>query len=99
MGGDDWKLWIDALTRSNVLSRNAKTTSFTYLGSDVTSDIYWNGTIGAAKKHLDSTAAALNEEHKNINLNASVSVLQAVITQSSAAIPVMSLYLSLLFGV
>merc|ERR1712228_1146405 len=102
MGGTDWKLWIDALCKSNVLSQNCKTTAYTYLGSDVTSDIYWNGTIGAAKQHLDETAALLNAEYgKNdvIGLNASVSVLKAVIRQSSSAIPVMPLYLSLLFDV
>eukprot|EP00486_Rosalina_sp_Unknown_P001560 CAMPEP_0201564638 /NCGR_PEP_ID=MMETSP0190_2-20130828/3119_1 /ASSEMBLY_ACC=CAM_ASM_000263 /TAXON_ID=37353 /ORGANISM="Rosalina sp." /LENGTH=439 /DNA_ID=CAMNT_0047981087 /DNA_START=39 /DNA_END=1358 /DNA_ORIENTATION=+ len=96
MGGEDWKMWIDALKKGGVLKQGAKTTAYTYLGSDVTSDIYWNGTIGAAKKDLDATVDKLN---KSGDIEASVSVLKAVITQASAAIPVMPLYLSLLFDV
>eukprot|EP01084_Bolivina_argentea_P112732 201030_1 len=94
MGGDDWQMWIDRLSRAGVLAKNAKTTSYTYVGSDVTADIYWNGTIGAAKKDLDRTAQLLNTTY---DVNASVSVLKGVITQASSAIPVMPLYLSLLF--
>eukprot|EP01084_Bolivina_argentea_P132203 233294_1 len=96
MGGDDWKIWIDKLNTAGLLSKNAKTTAYTYLGSDVTSNLYWNGTIGAAKKDLDKTAQLLNNEY---NINASVSALKAVVTQASSAIPVMPLYLSLLFEV
>ena len=94
MGGEDWKMWIDKLKEEGVLKQGAKTTAYTYLGSDVTKDIYWDGTIGAAKKDLDKTVGLLGADG---DVDASVSVLKAVITQASAAIPVMPLYLSLLF--
>lgn len=53
MGGEDWQLWIDALRDADVLAEGAKTTAFTYLGEKLTQDIYWNGSIGEAKKDLD----------------------------------------------
>lgn len=95
MGGDDWERWLAALGAAGVLAPGCKTTAYTYVGERVTRDIYWDGTIGAAKKDLDRAAAALQAK----GIAASVSVLKAVVTQSSAAIPVMPLYLALLFRV
>ncbi|MEY8709682.1 trans-2-enoyl-CoA reductase [Mangrovibacter phragmitis] len=99
MGGEDWQMWIDALSEAGVLADNAKTTAFTYLGPEVTHQIYWNGSIGAAKKDLDKKVLAIRESMKATGGEAYVSVLKAVVTQSSSAIPVMPLYLSLLFKV
>jgi enoyl-[acyl-carrier protein] reductase/trans-2-enoyl-CoA reductase (NAD+) len=76
-----------------VLAASCKTTAYTYVGERITRDIYWDGTIGAAKKDLDRTAGMLRTE----GLDASVSALKAVVTQSSAAIPIMPIYLALLF--
>lgn len=99
MGGEDWRLWIDALLEADVLAQGAKTTAYTYLGEELTWDIYWNGTIGAAKKDLDAKAAELRELLASRAGEARVAVLKAVVTQASSAIPVMPLYLSLLFRV
>ena len=94
MGGEDWQLWIEALSQADVLSENAKTVAYTYIGEKLTKPIYGHATIGKAKEHLDVTAAHLNETY---NVQANVSVLKAVVTQASSAIPVMPLYLSILF--
>ena len=94
MGGDDWERWIRALSAAGVLADDCKTTAYTYIGENVTREIYWNGTIGAAKKDLDRTVETLRRE----GFDATVSVLKAVVTQSSAAIPAMPLYLALLFS-
>ncbi len=99
MGGEDWQMWIDALAEAGVLADGAKTTAFTYLGEKVTWDIYWDGTIGAAKKDLDKRVIAIRAKLAAIGGDARVSVLKAVVTQASAAIPVMPLYLALLFKV
>lgn len=99
MGGADWQLWIDALKDAGVLTDGAKTTAYTYLGAELTWDIYWNGTIGEAKKDLDKKAATINASLSGIGGEGRVSVLKAVVTQASSAIPVMPLYLSLLFKV
>lgn len=99
MGGEDWQMWIDALDAAGVLADGAKTTAFTYLGEKITHDIYWNGTIGAAKKDLDCTVLAIRDKLSAKGGDARVAVLKAVVTQASAAIPVMPLYLSLLFKV
>ena len=93
MGGDDWRRWVRALSAAKVLAPEFKTTAYTYVGEKITRDIYWNGTIGAAKQDLDRTAVVLREA----GFDAAVSVLKAVVTQSSAAIPIMPLYLALLF--
>ena len=94
MGGEDWALWIDALAEAGVLESGAKTVAYTYIGDKLTKPIYGHATIGKAKEHLDTTAAALNSRH---SVEARVSVLKAVVTQASSAIPVMPLYLSILF--
>ena len=99
MGGEDWQMWIDALKKADVLAPGVKTTAFTYLGAELTWDIYWNGTIGAAKKDLDKKAKAIRESLADSGGEARVSVLKAVVTQASSAIPIMPLYLSLLFKV
>ena len=99
MGGEDWQMWIDALDGAGVLADGAKTTAFTYLGEKVTHDIYWNGTIGAAKKDLDKKVLAIRDRLSAKGGDARVSVLKAVVTQASSAIPVMPLYLSLLFKI
>ncbi len=97
MGGEDWQMWIEALDEAGVLAPGAKTTAYTYLGEKVTWDIYWHGTIGAAKKDLDKRVLNIRERLAAKGGDARVSVLKAVVTQASAAIPVMPLYLALLF--
>ena len=99
MGGEDWQMWIDALQAAGVLADGAKTTAFTYLGERITHDIYWNGSIGAAKKDLDQKVLGIRAGLAAKGGDARVSVLKAVVTQASSAIPVMPLYLSLLFKV
>ncbi|WP_020482923.1 enoyl-ACP reductase FabV [Methylomonas sp. MK1] len=97
MGGEDWQMWIDALADAGVLAEGAKTTAYTYLGEKITWDIYWHGTIGAAKKDLDKRVIDIRSKLATLGGDARVSVLKAVVTQASAAIPVMPLYLALLF--
>lgn len=99
MGGEDWQMWIDALQAAGVLADGAKTTAFTYLGEQITRDIYWNGSIGAAKKDLDRRVIGIRSQLAAHGGDARVSVLKAVVTQASSAIPMMPLYLSLLFKV
>jgi len=99
MGGEDWQFWIEALDKAGVLAPDAITTAYTYLGAELTWDIYWNGTIGAAKKDLDAKAQILNARLAPRGGKAHVAVLKAVVTQASSAIPVMPLYLALLFKV
>ena len=94
MGGEDWQLWIEALDEAGVLAPKAKTVAYTYIGEKLTKPIYGHATIGKAKEHLDVTAVNLNQKY---DLQANVSVLKAVVTQASSAIPVMPLYLSILF--
>ncbi len=94
MGGEDWALWIDALNDAGVLASACKTVSYTYIGDKLTKPIYGDATIGKAKEHLDVTAADLNQR---LDVQANVAVLKAVVTQASSAIPVMPLYLSILF--
>lgn len=97
MGGEDWKLWMQALKDAGVLADNAKTVAYSYIGPELTHPIYYDGTIGQAKKHLYQTADELSEEMDG--LEAYVSVNKAVVTQSSAAIPIVPLYMSLLLKV
>lgn len=99
MGGEDWQMWIEALDQAGVLAEGAKTTAFTYLGEKITHDIYWNGTIGAAKKDLDQRVLQIREQLAAKHGDARVAVLKALVTQASSAIPMMPLYLSLLFKV
>ncbi|MFS7385105.1 enoyl-ACP reductase FabV [Rahnella inusitata] len=99
MGGEDWQMWIEDLKAAGVLADGAKTTAFTYLGEEITQDIYWNGSIGEAKKDLDKRVLDIRSSLAEKGGDARVSVLKAVVTQASSAIPVMPLYLSLLFKV
>jgi len=99
MGGEDWQMWINALLGAGVLAEGVKTTAFTYVGETITQDIYWNGSIGAAKKDLDQKCREVRDTLAGIGGDARVSVLKAVVTQASSAIPTMPLYLSLLFKV
>lgn len=99
MGGEDWEMWIDALADAGVLAEGAKTTAYTYVGEKVTWDIYWHGTIGQAKQDLDRRVKTIRNRLADINGDARVSVLKAVVTQASSAIPVMPLYLALLFKI
>ena len=99
MGGEDWQMWIDALDEAGVLADGAKTTAYTYIGEKLTWDIYWHGTIGAAKKDLDKRVIDIRERLASKGGDARVSVLKAVVTQASAAIPAMPIYLALLFKV
>jgi enoyl-[acyl-carrier protein] reductase / trans-2-enoyl-CoA reductase (NAD+) len=100
MGGEDWQLWMDALDGAGVLAQGVKTVAYTYIGEKLTWPIYGHATIGKAKEDLDRAAgelkSALGEKYQG---DARVCVLKAVVTQASSAIPVMPLYLSLLFKV
>jgi len=97
MGGEDWQMWMDALSEADVLAEGAKTTAFTYVGEKVTWDLYWDGTIGQAKKDLDKKVLGIRDQLAATGGDARVAVLKAVVTQASSAIPIMPLYLSLLF--
>lgn len=97
MGGEDWQMWIDALDSAGVLAEGAKTTAFTYIGEKITWDLYWDGTIGQAKKDLDTKVLAIRDKLAAKGGDARVSVLKAVVTQASSAIPIMPLYLAMLF--
>ena len=99
MGGEDWQMWIEALDQAGVLAEGAKTTAYTYIGEKLTWDIYWHGTIGAAKKDLDKRVIDIRERLAARGGDARVAVLKAVVTQASAAIPAMPIYLALLFKV
>jgi enoyl-[acyl-carrier protein] reductase/trans-2-enoyl-CoA reductase (NAD+) len=99
MGGEDWQMWIEALDEAGVLAAGAKTTAYTYVGEKLTWDIYWHGTIGAAKQDLDRRVKTIRERLAPRGGDARVSVLKAVVTQASAAIPAMPIYLAILFKV
>lgn len=99
MGGEDWELWLDALNQAGVLAPNCKTTAYTYIGKEITWPIYGHATIGRAKEDLDRAAATMRARYSNLNLEAYVSSLKALVTQASSAIPVMPLYISLIYGV
>lgn len=99
MGGEDWEMWIDALQSAGVLAQGCKTVAYTYLGDKLTWPIYGKATIGKAKEDLDRAAKALNNKMQSLNGAANVAVLKAVVTQASSAIPIMPLYLAILFKV
>jgi len=99
MGGDDWALWLDALQNAGVLAKGVKTIAYSYIGPELTFPIYREGTIGQAKKHLEETTQKLNTRLKDLEGQAFVSVNKALVTQASAAIPVVPLYISLLYKV
>lgn len=99
MGGEDWQLWMDALAEADVLADGVKTVAYTYLGEKLTWPIYGHATIGKAKEDLDRAAGELRTALASKQGSAHVSVLKAVVTQASSAIPVMPLYLAILFKV
>lgn len=100
MGGEDWQLWIDQLSAAGVLAEGCRTVAYSYIGPELSHAIYRDGTIGQAKKHLEATAHALNEKlSKELGGAAYVSVNKGLVTRSSAVIPIISLYLSILFKV
>lgn len=99
MGGEDWERWIAQLHNAGVLADGCQTTAYTYIGKKLTWPIYGHATIGRAKEDLDRAATALRTSYQDINLKAYVSSLKALVTQASSAIPVMPLYISLIYGV
>jgi enoyl-[acyl-carrier protein] reductase/trans-2-enoyl-CoA reductase (NAD+) len=99
MGGEDWELWIEALAAAGVLAPGATTLAYSYLGPELTNAIYRRGTIGAAKDHLEATATRLHARLAPTGGRALVSVNKALVTQASSAIPVVPLYISLLYKV
>lgn len=96
MGGEDWELWMDALAEAGVLAPGAKSVAYSYIGPEITWPVYTNGTIGQAKKDVERAAAAITEKH---DCAAYVAVNKAVVTQASSAIPVVPLYISILFKI
>jgi enoyl-[acyl-carrier protein] reductase/trans-2-enoyl-CoA reductase (NAD+) len=99
MGGEDWEFWMDALLQADVLAPGCKTVAFTYIGTELTWPIYWDGTLGKAKLDLDRASRAIGEKLSAIDGDARVAVLKAIVSQASSAIPVVPLYVALLFKV
>ena len=99
MGGEDWQYWIDALLAADLLAPKAKTVAYTYIGSELTWPIYWEGTLGKAKADLDRASGEIQQKLQSIGGDARVAVLKAIVSQASAAIPVVPLYAALLFQV
>ncbi|WP_027849103.1 enoyl-ACP reductase FabV [Marinospirillum minutulum] len=100
MGGQDWELWMQALDEAGVLAKGVKTAAFSYIGTEITWPIYWHGALGKAKEDLDRAAAELNKMlAEKYSGTANVAVLKSVVTQASAAIPVMPLYIALVYKV
>ena len=95
MGGEDWKDWMDALKAAGALSEQALTVAYSYIGPDITHPMYADGSIGKAKDHLFATSQQLTAE----GIPAYISVNKALVTQSSAAIPIVPLYISILYKV
>ena len=92
-------MWITALAEAGVLAEGAKTTAYTYIGEKITWDIYWHGTIAATRRYPRQRVVGIREQLASLSGDARVSVLKAVITQASAAIPAMPIYLAILFKV
>jgi len=99
MGGEDWELWMKALREADVLAEGVKTVAFGYIGTEITWPIYWHGTLGKAKEDVDRAAGAITQSLADINGQANVAVLKSVVTQASAAIPVMPIYIATSFKV
>lgn len=99
MGGEDWELWVDTLHEAGVLTDDCKTVAYSYIGTELTWPIYWDGALGKAKEDLDRAADALNTKLGKTGGQANVAVLKSVVTQASSAIPVMPLYISMAFKV
>ncbi|MDH5544568.1 MAG: trans-2-enoyl-CoA reductase family protein [Gammaproteobacteria bacterium] len=99
MGGEDWELWMSALQEAGVLADGVQTLAYSYIGSDITWPIYWEGALGKAKEDMDRAAASLRKQLAPLNGSANIAVLKSVVTQASAAIPVMPLYIAMSFRV
>jgi len=99
MGGEDWELWIDALDRAGVLAEGARSVAFSYIGTEITWPIYWHGALGKAKEDLDRAASEIDTRLSASGGAANVAVLKSVVTQASAAIPVMPLYIAMVYKV
>ncbi|QXO19014.1 MULTISPECIES: enoyl-ACP reductase FabV [Vibrio] len=97
MGGQDWELWMQALDDAGVLAEGCKTVAYSYIGTELTWPIYWDGALGRAKMDLDRASAALNDKLAAKGGTANVAVLKSVVTQASSAIPVMPLYIAMVF--
>lgn len=99
MGGEDWRLWMDALRGGGVLAPRCRTFAYSYIGPELTWPIYRDGAIGQAKADLHRTAGELDRELAPTGGGAHIAIMKAVVTQASAAIPVVPLYVSILFGI
>jgi enoyl-[acyl-carrier protein] reductase/trans-2-enoyl-CoA reductase (NAD+) len=99
MGGEDWAMWMNTLKDANLLADGATTVAYSYIGPEVTEAVYRKGTIGRAKDHLEATAFEISKDLASLNGKAYVSVNKALVTQASSAIPVIPLYISLLYKI
>ena len=99
MGGEDWTNWIQALYDAGVMSKHVTTIAYSYIGPELTYPVYYGGTIGTAKQHLYQSATNLNRRYLEQGLHAYISVNKALVTQSSAAIPIVPLYMALLYKI
>lgn len=99
MGGQDWELWLAALQDAGVLAEGFQTTAYSYIGTEITWPLYWHGSIGKAKEDLERAAKAISEKLEPLKGGAYVSVLKSVVSQASAAIPVLPLYIAIVFKV
>jgi enoyl-[acyl-carrier protein] reductase / trans-2-enoyl-CoA reductase (NAD+) len=99
MGGEDWEMWIKALQEERLLADGAVTVAYSYIGPELTYAVYREGTIGRAKDHLEATAKNLTKQMEGIGGKAFVSVNKALVTQASSAIPVVPLYISILYKI
>jgi len=99
MGGEDWEMWIDALASADLLAPGCRSVAYTYIGPKLTWPIYRDGTIGKAKEDLERAGRAIDAQLKGRGGSAHVAVMKAVVTQASSAIPVVPLYISLLFRI
>ncbi len=99
MGGEDWEWWIDALSEAGLLAPGCKSTAYTYIGKEMTWPLYGNASIGMAKRDLDRAAGEIDKKLRVLGGECKVSVLKALVTQASSAIPIMPLYISILYKI
>lgn len=99
MGGEDWQAWVEILKENDLIAPNFATVAYSYVGPEITQDIYRQGTIGQAKKHLEKTSEYLNQILSPLQARACIAVNKAIVTQAASAIPIIPLYLSILFKV
>ena len=99
MGGEDWEWWMELLDREGLLAPGCKTTAYTYIGKEMTWPLYGHAAIGMAKRDLDRAARAIGARLRASGGECRVSVLKALVTQASSAIPIMPLYISILYKI